>query len=432
MKSLLRQAVLCFGLCAMLFPFMTHAATPREDAPLAGAAELAANPQATGALAWFAQNAVWITGEQVRLVEIPAPTFHEAERAAEVKKLLESAGLRVHADGAGNVIGELAGARDTDVVILSAHLDTVFPLSTDVHVRREGSRLLGPGISDNGAGIGGLIALAKAIQAAHIKPQRTILYVANVGEEGEGNLAGIRAVMDSYSGRIRCLIALDGAATDYVTTMALASHRLEVIVSGPGGHSWSDFGMPNPISAAARALVRFAGYRAPESPRTTFNIGEIEGGNSVNSIPHEVRFKMDMHSENSAEIAKMEAALRDAVDAGVSEEMAAARDRSKGKLEWKFRRMGERPGGSLAAGSPLLAALRDADRFLGNESRLERASTDANVPLALGVDAIALGAGGASGAAHSLREWYDPTGRELGLKRVLLTVLAMSGIAPAP
>jgi len=141
---------------------------------------------------------------------------------------------------------------------------------------------------------------------------------------------------------------------------------------------------------------------------------------------------VDMRSEDSAEIAKMEAALRDAVDAGVSEEMAAARDRSKGKLEWKFRRMGERPGGSLAAGSPLLAALQDANRFLGNESRLERASTDANVPLALGVDAIALGAGGASGAAHSLREWYDPTGRELGLKRVLLTVLAMSGIAPAP
>jgi len=393
--------------------------------------QLAAQPQVASALAWFGEHAAWITEQQARITAIPAPTFHEADRATALSELLEDAGLRVHRDNAGNVIGELRGAGEDDVVILAAHLDTVFPLGTDVHVQRDGNRLLAPGISDNGAGLAGLAALASAMHAARIQPERTILFVADVGEEGEGNLAGIRAVMDSYRGRIRCVTALDGATADFVTLRALASHRLEVIIQGPGGHSWADFGVPNPVFAAARALVRFSSYRAPESPRTTFNAGRIEGGNSINSIPHEVSVKMDLRSEDAAEIAKMETALREAVAAGVKEEMAAARDLSKGGLEWKIRSLGERPGGSLPEDSLLLAALRGADAYLGIESRPKPASTDANVPLSLGIDAIALGAGGSGGGAHSLREWYDPAGRELGLKRILLTVLAVSGIAPA-
>jgi tripeptide aminopeptidase len=430
-SAVLRAAVFRSAAWVILFLMTGPAPTPRENVPPASAAQLAANPQVAGAVVWFEQHAGWITEEQARLTAIPAPMFHEAERAAEVKKLLEAAGLRVQADNAGNVIGELPGVLDAEVIVLSAHMDTVFPPGTDVRVRREGNRLLAPGISDNGAGLAGLIAVASAVHAARIKPQRTILFVADVGEEGEGNLAGMRAVVEAHRSRIRAMIVLDGSATDYVTTMALASHRLEVLIEGPGGHSWSDFGTPNPIVAASRALTRFASYRAPESPRTTFNIGQIEGGNSINSIPHDARFKIDLRSADPAEIDKMEAALRAAVEAGVNEEMSAARDRTKGKLEWKLRSLGERPGGALAEDSPLLAALRDADSFLGNESRLERSSTDANIPLALGIDAIALGAGGSSGGAHSLHEWYDPAGRELGLKRILLTLLTMSGVAPA-
>jgi len=405
---------------------MDRTATPQEKA------QLPTEPQVATALAWFAEHAAWITDQQVRITAIPAPTFHEADRAAALKQLLEAAGLRVHADSAGNVIGELPGARQNEMVVLTAHLDTVFPLGTDVRVRRDGNRLLAPGIADNGAGLAGLVAVASAMRAARITPQHTILFVADVGEEGEGNLAGIRALVDSYRDRIRYVIALDGAATDFVATRALPSHRLEVVIQGPGGHSWADFGVPNPVFAASRALVKFDGYRAPESPRTTFNVGRIEAGNSINSIPHEVSVKIDLRSEDTAEIARMETALREAVAAGVREEMAAARDLSKGGLEWKIRDLGERPGGSLSEDSPLLAALRSADAYLGQNSRSERASTDANVPLALGIDAIALGAGGSTGGTHSLREWYDPAGRELGLQRILLTLLAVSGVAPAP
>ncbi len=419
---------LCVCAILLLMTARTAAATGSSP-PLALAAQLAAEPRVEQALAWLAGHVDWVNEQQARITAVPAPTFQEAERAALVKKLLSSAGVSVRMDRAGNVVGELRGVHDTEVIVLSAHLDTVFPAGTDVRVRREGNRMLAPGISDNGAGLASLLAVARALRVARVKPLRTILFVANVGEEGEGNLRGMRAIVEEYRGRVKGVIAVDGSATDYVTTMALASRRLEITVKGPGGHSWSDFGIPNPISALTRALARFLKYRVPDSPRTIFNIGQIEGGTSVNSIPHEVRVKIDLRSEQDAEIARMESALREAVEAGVQEEAASARDISKGKLEWSVRLLGERPGGELSADSPLLSALRSADTFLGNQSRLERSSTDANVPLSLGIDAIALGAGGRGGGAHSLREWYDPTGRDLGLKRILVTLLGVAGVS---
>jgi di/tripeptidase len=214
-----------------------------------------------------------------------------------------------------------------------------------------------------------------------------------------------------------------------VTTKGLASRRLEAIITGPGGHSWSDFGLPNPINALVRAAVRFINTKVPVSPRTTFNLGQIEGGTSVNSIPHEARLKIDIRSESEDELTKLSAALRDCIAAGVRDEMESSRDRSKGKLEWKVDLLGSRPGGDLPADSPLLAALRAADDYVGNQSRVERSSTDANIPLSTGIDAVAIGAGGNGGGAHSLQEWYEPAGRELGLKRALLTLLGVSGIA---
>jgi acetylornithine deacetylase/succinyl-diaminopimelate desuccinylase-like protein len=186
--------------------------------------------------------------------------------------------------------------------------------------------------------------------------------------------------------------------------------------------------MPNPINALVRASVRFINTRVPPSPRTTFNLGQIEGGTSINSVPHEARLKVDIRSENEDELLKLESALRECVSAGVRDEMESPRDRSKGKLEWKVELLGSRPGGEVAPDSPLLAALRSADQYVGNQSRIERSSTDANIPLANGIDAISIGAGGTGGGAHSLQEWYEPSGREMGLKRAFLTLLGVSGI----
>jgi len=391
-------------------------------------AQLSDNPQVRAALDWFSRNFTWINDEQARLTEIPAPPFQEAQRAAAVKVLLSAAGLTVHVDETGNVIGELRGASDKEAVLLSAHLDTVFPTGTDVKVRREDGRMSAPGISDNGTGLIALIALARAIHEAHIKPQRTILFAADVGEEGEGNLRGMRAVVEAYKPRLRAVIVLDGSATDHVTTKALASRRLEAVISGPGGHSWSDFGMPNPINALVRGSVRFINTKVPATPRTTFNLGQIEGGTSVNSIPFEAKLKVDIRSESEDELLRLESSLRECIAAGVRDETESSRDRSKGKLEWKVDLLGSRPGGELSPDSPLLAALRAADDYVANQSRVERSSTDANIPLSQGIDAISIGAGGNGGGAHSLQEWYEPTGREMGLKRALLTLLGVSGV----
>ena len=377
---------------------------------------------------WFAAHRAWIDDEQARLTEIPAPPFQESERAAAVKVLLSAVGLEVSMDKTGNVIGLLRGASDKEIVILSAHLDTVFPPGTDVRVHRDKSRMTAPGISDNGSGLAALVAVARALHEARIQPQRTILFVADVGEEGEGNLRGMRAIVDAYRERLKAVIVMDGSSIDHVTTKALASRRMEVVISGPGGHSWSDFGIPNPISALIRGSVRFINTRVPTNPRTTFNLGEIAGGTSVNSIPHEARLKVDLRSESDDELIRLETALRDCVGAGVRDEMEASRDRSKGKLEWKLDLMGSRPGGELAPNSPLLGTLRAADEAVHNQSRLERASTDANIPLSLGIDAVSIGAGGNGGGAHSLQEWYESDGREIGLQRVLLTLLGTSGV----
>lgn len=428
-ETLRNSAVKPTILCVILLSMPVRSSSVPQSNRSAPSTRLADNAQVRVALEWFAHNLTWINDQQARLTEIPAPPFQEAQRAAASKALLASSGLEVKIDETGNVIGELRGANEKEVVVLSAHLDTVFPPGTDVKVRREADRMIAPGISDNGTGLAALVAVARALHEAGIKPQRTILFVANVGEEGEGNLRGMRALIEAYETKLKAVLVLDGSGTDHVTTKALASRRLEAIITGPGGHSWSDFGMPNPINALVRGSVRFINTKVPAAPRTTFNLGQIEGGTSVNSIPHEARLKIDIRSESEDELTKLSAALRDCISAGVRDEMESARDRSKGKLEWKVELLGSRPGGELPANSPLLAALRAADDYLGNQSRVERSSTDANAPLSTGIDAISIGAGGNGSGAHTLQEWYEPAGRELGLKRALLTLLGVSGIA---
>ena len=415
--------------CVILLAMPVRSAAPSHASRQAQRSRLPDNARVRAALDWFTPNISWVNDQQVRITEIPAPPFQEAQRAAAVKELLAETGLPAHIDKTGNVIGELRGENEKEIVVISAHLDTVFPPGTDVKVHRDASHMTAPGISDNGSGLAALLALASAVQFAHLKPQRTVLFVGDVGEEGEGNLRGMRALVDAYRGKLKAIVVLDGSGTDHVTTKALASRRLEALITGPGGHSWSDFGMPNPINALVRGSVRFINTKVPASPRTTFNIGQIEGGTSVNSVPYEARLKVDIRSESEDELTRLESALRECIAAGVRDEMDSARDRSKGKLEWKVELLGSRPGGELAQDSPLLAALRAADEFVGNQSRIERSSTDANIPLSLGIDAISIGAGGSGGGAHSLQEWYDSAGREAGLKRALLTVLGVSGVA---
>lgn len=388
---------------------------------------LAQDKNVAKALAWLDKNTGWVTDQQVAITEIPAPEFAEKERGAYVARLLGANGLDVRTDSVGNVIGEREGATaKDDVVLVVAHLDTVFPANTPVQVKRVQGRLEAPGISDDGAGLATIVGLARAMDQANLKTQATVVLCADVGEEGEGNLRGIRQLLNTYKGRLRGVIAVDGAATDYVTTIALGSRRLEVSVSGPGGHSWSDFGMPNPITALARGIVKFSRTPIPEEPRSTFNFGIISGGNSVNSIPTEADVKVDLRSEDDTELSRLESELRKTFTEAVSEEMAAASEDSPLKL--KISVIGVRPAGKLADDSPLLAAVENADRYLGNRSRLERSSTDANLPLSEGIPAIAIGGGGQGGGSHSLGEWYDPAGRELGLKRVLLTILAVAGV----
>ncbi len=415
--------------CAILLAMPVRSAAPSQAQRLAAGSRLAENARVRAALEWLDHNLSSINDTQVRLTEIPAPPFQEGARAAALGEVLTEAGLDLHTDKVGNVIGELRGVNDNEIVLLSAHIDTVFPAGTNVKVHRDGDRMTAPGISDNGTGIAALVAIARAMDSAHVKPVRTILFAGNVGEEGEGNLRGMRELVETYRSKLKAVVVLDGSGTDHVTTKALASRRLEATITGPGGHSWSDFGMPNPINALIRGSVRFINTKVPSGPRTTFNIGEIEGGTSVNSVPYEAKIKVDIRSENEEELGRLESALRESIAAGVRDEMAPPRDRSKGNLEWKVDLLGSRPGGELSNDSPLLAALRAADEVVGNQSRLERSSTDANIPLSLGIDAISIGAGGMGGGAHSLQEWYDATGREAGLKRALLTVLGISGVA---
>jgi len=417
----------------MMSAFSLNAVSPRQGR---SAESLAAEPHMARALEWFDQNSDWITEQQIRITEVPAPPFQEAARAAVLKKLLEQCGLKVRIDDVGNVIGERAGSDTRNVILLAAHLDTVFPADIDVRVRRDGSRLLAPGISDNGAGLAGLVGLARALHEGKVRTRNTLVFAANVGEEGEGNLRGMRKLVETYRGRLRYVIALDGGSIDHIVTRALASRRVEIVVTGPGGHSWSDFGMPNPIHAVARGIAQFVKVRIPDDPRTTFNVGQIEGGTSVNSIPYRASIKVDLRSGSEVELERLEKELREAMRRAIEEEMAAARQTGgsarsiSSRLESKFRVLGIRPAGELPADSPLLAAAREADRFLGLRSRLDQSSTDANVPLSMGIDAIAIGAGGRSGGAHSLNEWYEPTGRELGLKRLLLTTVAVAELAP--
>jgi tripeptide aminopeptidase len=388
---------------------------------------LAQDPACARALNWIDSSGAWVTEQQIKLTETPAPEYAEKRRGELLQSIFADMGYKARIDERGNIVVERIGMQTDRVVLLAAHLDTVFPAGTDVRVRREGKRLLAPGISDNGAGLAALVGVARAYAESSIRTDATIVFAGDVGEEGEGNLRGIRALVDAYGSRLTAVIAIDGPSTAHITTQGVASRRFEFTVSGPGGHSWSDFGVPNPITALSRGIVYFSAIRLPGSPRSTFNFGVIEGGNSVNSIPGNASVKVDLRSESEAELGRLETSLRDAMQAGMAAEIAARRSPAS-TLRMKVRSLGSRPAGKLPDSSPLLQTVRDVDRFLQNPSRLESSSTDANLPLSMKIPAVSLGGGGKGGGAHTLTEWYDPTGRELGIKRLFLTTAAIAGL----
>lgn len=400
---------------------------------------LAALPEVHAAFNWFHTHARDLNDAQLEVTHIAAPPFGETRRAEWLKKKFVALGMTdVHVDEVGNVLGLRPGADpNSGVVALTAHIDTVFPASTPLNVRREGDRLLGPGISDNAAGVIGLLAIASALQEANVKTEMPILFVGNVGEEGEGDVRGMRHLFgdSEWANAIEYTLILDGAGTDSIVTQALGSKRFEVTMRGQGGHSWSDFGIPNPIVALARAIDDFSRTTVPTDPKTTFNVGVIEGGTSVNSIPETARMRVDLRSASSEEIVKLERALRDALDHAVLETSIARtrkRDGNTPSLSYEMKQIGNRPAAELKPNSRLLAIIHAVDLHLNNSARLQRASTDANIPLSQGREAVAIGAGGSGGGAHTLHEWYDPATRDLGLKRILLSTLSLSGVVSSP
>jgi acetylornithine deacetylase/succinyl-diaminopimelate desuccinylase-like protein len=369
--------------------------------------------------------------ELVRICEVPAPPFKEQARARLVARRLQEIGLgRVRSDEEGNVIAERPGLHSQPRIVVSAHLDTVFPEGTNVRVRREGTRFYAPGISDNTCGIVSLIALARALDAGQIKTEGTVYFVATVGEEGGGNLRGVRHLftLGEFSSQVDGFISLDGPGLERITHRALGSRRYRVTVTGPGGHSWGDFGIVNPVHALGRAISRFASYPAPLAPRTSYNVGIIEGGSSVNAIPESASMVVDVRSISNAEIDKLETYLRRVVEIAVREENSQ-RAMSGTTLTYELEQVGDRPSGETLVDSSIVRAAIESSRALGIEPRLDCSSTDSNIPISLGVPAITLGVGGISSNCHSLAEWYEPVGRELGLKRLVLLTALLARLA---
>ncbi len=374
-------------------------------------------------LQWFTREKQWINENHMQLCRVPAPTFLEQQRAEWMLAQLRLLGWESSLDRAGNVIATLAPDSQGPYVALTAHLDTVLaPRTKDEITVESDGRFRGPGVSDNGAGLAALLAVARALKCCprmsdwHAEP----LLVANVGEEGEGNLSGMRQFCKSALARkVGAFLVLDGATTEHITNRALGSRRFEITFAGPGGHSWSDFGIGNPVHALSRAIALFSETRLNGAPKSSYNTGVIEGGNSINAIPALARAKVDIRSESNEKMEELVNLLAAAIERSQEIENQRA---AGGKVSAKIREIGSRPAASLPEDAAILAYLRAVDAHLGIRSHLDCASTDANIPMSLGVQAVSIGAGGQGGGAHTPQEWFKPEGRDLGLKRILLTL----------
>jgi len=406
---------------------------------LAGASTLvaqqgtpASNAKVRAALDLLKADNAWTIQQQIELTQIPSPPFKESARAAEYKKRLEALGLRnVRIDSIGNVIAERRGMGNGPTVVIAGHLDTVFPEGTNVAVKRDGTKLSAPGIGDDDRGLAVVLAVARAFEKTGIQTNGTVYFVGNVGEEGPGNLRGTRYLFaKELKGKIDYFISVDGTGLD-IASRAVGSYRYRVTYKGPGGHSYGAFGIPNPIHALGRAIAGISDIQVPTTPKTTFNVGIIQGGTSVNSISGEASMEVDMRSEDAASLASVDAKvqkiLRDALTAEnarwTGPRAAAA------KLSLVVDTMGIRPTGGQLDSAHIVQAAIAAGKSLGFVATTQASSTDANIPISLGIPGIRLGGGGKGDGAHALGESYDdgPNGW-LGPQWALLVVTSLAGI----
>ena len=388
--------------------------------------ELLKDPAVRAALDAAKANEPQAIEDQIRFCEVPAPSFKETARGEVLKQTFQQLGLQnVRVDQAGNVLGDRPGAAPRPRFVITAHLDTVFPEGTDVRVKREGSVLRGPGIGDDCRGLAVLVAIVRALRQANVQTPGSITFVADVGEEGLGDLRGMKQLFNvgDLKGRIDRFVSIDGTALG-ITNVAVGSHRYRVTFKGPGGHSFGAFGLANPIDALGRAIARIAEFQVPKQPKTTFNVGRIGGGTSVNSIPFEGWMEVDMRSSDPASLASVDANFHKAVDAAVLEE----------NERWGTPRMitvtkdlvGDRPAGSTPEDSAIVQTAIAVNRALGFPVILGEGSTDANVPMSLKIPAITIGGGGRGTGAHALSEAFDTTDSWMGTQRALLLTIALA------
>jgi len=363
--------------------------------------------------------------DQIRFCEIPAPSFKETARGAELRRTFQDLGLQnVRVDAAGNVVGDRPGAAQRPRLVVAAHLDTVFPDGTDVHVKREGAMLYGPGIGDDCRGLGVLVATIRALKQASVQTPGSITFVANVGEEGLGDLRGMKQLFNNtMKGQIDRFVSIDSTGLS-IANVGVASRRYRVTFKGPGGHSFGSFGLANPIDAMGRAIAKIAEFQVPAEPRTTFNVGRVGGGTSVNSIPFEAWMEVDMRSSDRAPLASLDASFNKAVDAAVAEENA--RWGTPGVISVVKDVVGDRPAGSTSSDAAIVQTAIAVGEALGLRLGLAEGSTDANLPMSLHIPAITIGGGGRGVDAHALTEAFDTTDSWKGTQNAVLLTIALA------
>ncbi len=428
------------ALAAAVWLGLTAPAWAQVEAPLPSAADKAiagvrANPAMKAALSALAADHDRIVGETITLTEIPAPPFKEEARAKAYMTMLKAAGLSdVEMDAEGNVMGlrRGVGRAGGPVVVLAAHLDTVFPEDVNVKVRREGTRLFAPGIGDDSRSLAVLLGYVRALDAGRVKTARDILFVGNVGEEGPGDLRGTRYLFGKgrYKDRIAAYFSMDGTPAAVITGAAVGSRRYRVTFKGPGGHSYSAYGLVNPMAAMGAAVVEMNKLRPPAAPKTTYMTSVVGGGTSVNSIPDAIWLEVDMRSESAAELAKVDVQFQDIVKAAVTQENAQRSTRA-GAITADLKLIGDRPTGATRADSEILLITKAAVRAAGYTPLTVAGSTDSNIPISLGLPAVTIGSGGLGGRAHAVDEWIDVGQPESsrGMTVGLAAVVAMAGLA---
>jgi tripeptide aminopeptidase len=403
------------------------------QSPDAKVSRVMGNPKLKAAEDFMDRDHDRFVREIIQLTEIEAPPFNEQKRGQAYMEMLRQHGLtNVEMDAEGNVMGIRKGSGQGPLIAFAAHLDTVFPPGTDVKVKREGTRLFAPGVGDDSRSLAVLLAIIRAMDAAKIQTTSDILFIGDVGEEGQGDLRGMKYLFQKgpYKDKIKMFISMDGTGSgSSITNGAVGSKRYRVTFKGPGGHSYGDFGMVNPADALAKAIDKFSKMQVPASPKTTFSVGVIGGGTSVNSIPFESWMEIDMRSESPEELAKEVETFIGLMHEAADEENEA-RSTAQGKIELEMKLMGDRPSGTTPIGSAIVQSASAVIRAFGMQPSYNMSSTDSNIPISLKVPAITIDSGGTGGRSHALEEWIDveKTSSLQGMYIAMATLLSLAGI----